>query len=90
MVDHLPLAEALDELASVCCEQASVLRQRRLSEAASMARLSEVSSLYIPMAPSANLPCVRWGLYAHTEPHSFPSYSLRLAAIFPYRPMQLY
>ncbi|KAK9918811.1 hypothetical protein WJX75_007119 [Coccomyxa subellipsoidea] len=36
----------------------SALRQRRLSEAASMARLSEISSLYIPVAPPAHLPCL--------------------------------
>ncbi|EIE19615.1 tubulin nucleotide-binding domain-like protein [Coccomyxa subellipsoidea C-169] len=47
-------------LEETSAQPASVLRQRRLSEAASMARLSEVSSLHIPIAPSANLPCVRW------------------------------
>lgn len=43
----------------VLCVQASVLRMRRLSEAVSLARLSEVSSLYIPLAPPLQIPCVR-------------------------------
>ncbi|BDA46653.1 Protein misato homolog 1 [Coccomyxa sp. Obi] len=41
-------------------QQASASRQRRLSEAVSMARLSEVSSVYVPLAPPVSLPCVRW------------------------------
>ncbi len=39
--------------------QAVAGRERRISEAASLALLSEVSSLYIPLAPPSKIPCVR-------------------------------
>lgn len=39
--------------------QAVASRERRISEAASLARLSEVASLYIPLAPPSSIPCVR-------------------------------
>ena len=40
-------------------EQAVAGREMRISEAASLARLSEVSSLYVPLAPPSSMPCVR-------------------------------
>ena len=40
-------------------EQAVASRERRMSEAASLARLSEVASLYVPLAPPTSIPCVR-------------------------------
>lgn len=46
----------------ICHAQASLLRQRRFSEAVSLARLSELCSLYIPLAPQQRIPGVRQGL----------------------------
>ena len=42
-----------------CNVQTAATRQRRLSEAASLARLSEVASLYIPLTPPPSIPGVR-------------------------------
>jgi hypothetical protein len=42
-------------------DQAQAVRQRRLSEAVSLARLSEVCHLYIPLQPPLDLPGARSG-----------------------------